>query len=93
MWKMLKMLKNFQLTSCTQNTVLPIEMKGIVCDQVNIVGMQVPAPVLPQSPYVLKNSDNKTTESEESRNKNTLKRRNHARMVKQNETAEKLLVR
>ena len=64
-------------------------MKGVVCDQVDIAGMQVPALVSPQSPYVLKNSDNKTTESEESRNKNTLKRRNHARMVKQNETAEK----
>ena len=34
-------------------------MKGVVCDQVDIAGMQVPALVSPQSPYVLKNSDNK----------------------------------
>ena len=64
-------------------------MKGVVCDQVDIAGMQVPALVSPQSPYVLKNSDNKKMNLRSQEIKENLKRRNHARIVRQNETAEK----
>ena len=79
----------FKIFDSHSNMSIPFEMKGVVCDQVDIAGMQVPALVSPQSPYVLKNSDNKKMNLRSQEIKENLKSRNHARMVRQNETAEK----